>query len=151
MIRLQNTLDGSSKRQNAAPKKPVNRITIDPRTGFPVLLDPSATKARKGQAPPSDESDSEDGDYNSDDTMTSTMAKRGVIKRNKAESAEEKRARKAEVKAERAARRTEKRAVKNEFGMERKRQLKSREGKLSRENGDVASGNIRGIEVMRLS
>ena len=152
MLRLQGSLNRSKKKKarkaraddetasevsSVAPTK----IAIDPRTGFPLVLDP-------GQG--GDDDGGADSDATMDADELNAYAKRQAIGRNKAETPEEKRARKNEVKAERQARRQEKSSTKNTFAGERKRQIKTSARQLT-QAADVGKGNMRGVEVMKLS
>lgn len=141
ILSIRKTLDSDNGSSAPALKKrkPINKIAIDPRTGFPISV-----------APDSFEETKENGN-DSDTTMGEESAPRQqAVGRSRNETPEEKRARKAEVKAERQARRQEKSATRQTFGTERKRQLKGQAGKLG-QAADVAKGNTRGIEVIRLS
>ena len=151
MLRLQGSLDGSKKKRRGlqsitsqASSIPPARISLDPKTGFPVVL--------SAESPANDQGAAEDGDSDAtvDADAINGYAKRQTIARAKDETPEQKKARKAEVKADRQARRVEKKGTKETFGQERKRQIKTQQNRL-REAADVAKGNQRGIEVMKLS
>jgi len=101
----------------ARDNKPVPKITLDPRTGLPVVLDQANVKPPKGRRPPvhsiSEEEDEEDN-----------QPVRETVTRPRDESKEDKKARKQAVKAERQARRVDKKATKEQFSTEVKHQLK---------------------------
>jgi len=148
VIRANDALRNGRKDKIATDTK----ISIDPKTGFPVVLKAGESKPRKYQRQIIEEEDEEDG-ADSDATMDAeeiNEARRQTITRAKNETPEEKKARKAAVKEERAGRRAEKRSTKETFGQERRRQQKVKQNKLS-QAADVGKGNVRGIEVMRLS
>lgn len=153
VLRLQSSLNAKSKRKGK--EEPASKITIDPKTGFPVVLAPTDRNAqrplsgRNGDG--SDDDDDDGGD--SDATMDAEEMnghKRQTVARSRTETPAEKKARKAAVKEERQARRVEKKTTKESFGQERKRQQKVRQGKL-RDAADVSKGNSMGIDVIRLS
>ncbi|KAG5340744.1 Protein LTV1 [Termitomyces sp. T112] len=95
----------------ARDSKPVAKITLDPKTGFPTVVNPQQKLAFKKCAT----SRSDYQEYDSDDTDTPV---RQTITRPRNESKEDKKARKAAVKAERQARRIEKKATSEVFGSE---------------------------------
>lgn len=151
MLRLQGSLTGSKKKKSRKARADDDtasevssvaptQITIDPRTGFPLVLDPSQR----------DDDEGADSDATMDADELNAYAKRQAVGRNKDETPEEKRARKNEVKAERQARRQEKSSTKTTFAGERKRQIKTSARQLA-QAADVGKGNMRGVEVMKLS
>ena len=151
MLRLQGSLDGSKKKRKGpqsitsqASSIPPARISLDPKTGFPVVV------SANGQANGHDATEDGDSDATIDADELNMYAKRQTVARAKDETPEQKKARKAEVKAERQARRVEKKGTKETFGQERKRQIKTQQNRL-REAADVGKGNQRGIGVMKLS
>ncbi|KAG5645342.1 hypothetical protein DXG03_006404 [Asterophora parasitica] len=102
----------------ARDPKPVPKIHVDPKTGFPVVVDPLQNSHSKYKSARFQESDSDSG------SDTDTPA-RQTITRPRDESKEDKKARKAAVKAERQTRRADKKAVKEQFGAELKTQKRA--------------------------
>ncbi|KAF5352440.1 hypothetical protein D9756_005840 [Leucocoprinus leucothites] len=93
--------------------KNVPKISVDPKTGFPLVNGLSTHQPRRAVLTEDD----------SDDTETeSTAHKRTTISRPRNESKEEKKARKAALKAEKQNRRVEKRETKDQFAAELKAQ-----------------------------
>lgn len=121
-------------------KRTQAKIVIDPKTGFPVMLQPTE------QVEVQKDSDSEGTMQAIDEPGT----KRSTISRPRNETLAEKKTRKILVKEDRQSRRAEKRSTKETFGQERKKQQRFRQDKL-KDASDVGKGNIRGIEIMRLS
>ncbi|KAJ3571563.1 hypothetical protein NP233_g3672 [Leucocoprinus birnbaumii] len=92
----------------------VPKISLDPKTGFP-LVDVLSNNQIRRTLPPED-----DSDY---DTETeNTVNKRTTISRPRNESKDDKKARKAAAKAEKQNRRAEKRETKEQFAAELKTQ-----------------------------
>ncbi|KAK0246183.1 Low temperature viability protein-domain-containing protein [Armillaria nabsnona] len=85
------------------------KITLDPKTGLPSIVEPKQAKLR-AQSPEPD--------------LKRTL-RQATVTRPRNESPESKKARKAAVKVNRAARRAEKKATKEEFGSEFKVQVKT--------------------------
>lgn len=133
-----NSKPGKTTKQAEQPK-----ITIDPKTGFPVVLGPADADS------PDVESDAE-SDSTMDAEEANSGAKRQTITRPKGETAEQKKARKEQVKAEKQSRRLEKKATREAFGTERKRQMKVNKNHFLNA-ADVSKSNSRNIEVMSLS
>ncbi|KAG6878318.1 hypothetical protein C0993_008915 [Termitomyces sp. T159_Od127] len=96
--------------------KPVAKITLDPKTGFPTVVD-HEHKPKKADSSLIDHLDS-DNDEND-------IPVRQTITRPRDESKEEKKARKAGIKAERQTRRIEKKAMTEVFGSELKLQKRT--------------------------
>lgn len=119
------------------------KISIDPKTGFPVVTEPASANV------PDVESDAESDSTMDAEEMNSGM-KRQTIARPKGETPEQKRARKEQAKAEKQARRQEKKSTKEAFGTERKKQMKIKKNQTLNA-ADVARGNTRNISVMSLS
>ncbi|KWU43307.1 hypothetical protein RHOSPDRAFT_29726 [Rhodotorula sp. JG-1b] len=95
------------------------KITIDPKTGFPLIDGKSVLEPRGGGG---DDLIMEEEDEEEEEEE---FVIREVIKRPRTETAEEKKARKAAVKAERAVRREEKKGTKEAFNSETKRQKRA--------------------------
>lgn len=108
------------------------KITIDPKTGFPLVDGKSVLEPRGEDDTIMEEEDEEEEEE---------FVIREVIKRPRTETAEEKKARKAAVKAERAVRREEKKGTKEAFNSETKRQ-KRVQGRRVADGGaaDIKSG-----------
>ncbi|GAA5880368.1 hypothetical protein JCM3774_006738 [Rhodotorula dairenensis] len=108
------------------------KISIDPKTGFPLVDGKSVLEPRKDDTIMEDDEEAEEEEE---------YIIREVIKRPRAETAEEKKARKAAVKAERAVRREEKKGTKEAFNSETKRQ-KRVQGRRVADGGaaDIKSG-----------
>ncbi|KAK0505752.1 Low temperature viability protein-domain-containing protein [Armillaria luteobubalina] len=85
------------------------KITLDPKTGLPSIVEPKQAKLR-AQSPELD---------------SKRTSRQTTVTRPRDESPESKKARKAAVKVNRAARRAEKKATKEEFGSEFKVQVKN--------------------------
>ncbi|TRM61551.1 Low temperature viability protein-domain-containing protein [Schizophyllum amplum] len=105
-------------------KTAVPQITIDPKTGLPVVTQPNSQTRHSKAAPPPFADDTSGSDTETEATHRQTIA------RPKNESKEDKKARKAAVKAERQARRVEKKATKEQFDAEMqnaKRRLNGKE------------------------
>ncbi|KAG6842387.1 hypothetical protein C0991_007517 [Blastosporella zonata] len=105
----------------ARDPRPVAKITLDPKTGFPTVVDPQQKlqlKKAAGGRTSYQESDTDSG------SETDTPA-RQTITRPKDESKEDKKARKAAVKVERQARRIEKKTMSEQFGSELKLQMRT--------------------------
>lgn len=134
------------------------KITIDPKTGFPLVDGKSVLEPRGGDDTIMEEEDEEEEEefgesrlgltffpLNDTDSMlllcVNNAVIREVIKRPRTETAEEKKARKAAVKAERAVRREEKKGTKEAFNSETKRQ-KRVQGRRVADGGaaDIKSG-----------
>jgi protein LTV1 len=136
------------------------KITIDPKTGFPLVDGKSVLEPRGGDDTIMEEEDEEEeeeeefGESRPDMTLVPldgtdsvlllcaiAAVIREVIKRPRTETAEEKKARKAAVKAERAVRREEKKGTKEAFNSETKRQ-KRVQGRRVADGGaaDIKSG-----------
>lgn len=141
MLKLRSTLDAKASKVPKQADQP--KITIDPKTGFPVVLGPA-------DAGIPDEDNYAESDSTMDAEEMNENAKRQTITRPKGETAEQKKARKEQAKAEKQSRRQEKKATKEAFGMERKKQMKVRKNHLMNA-ADVSKGNSRNIEVMSLS
>lgn len=145
MLKLQGAL-GRQARQKGGQASADAKIVIDPKTGFPVVINP--VERMRSEAAGLDD------DQASDSTMDAEEAnsgmKRHTITREKGESAEQKKARKAQVKAEKQARRLEKKSTKEAFDSERKRQMKVRKNQL-RDAADISKPGVRSVEVMSLS
>ncbi|KAG6813997.1 hypothetical protein H0H92_004490 [Tricholoma furcatifolium] len=114
----------------ARDSRPVAKITLDPKTGFPTVIPPQQKQLKKipGVQASHQESDDDSG------SETDTPA-RQTISRPRGESKEDKKARKAAVKAERQARRIEKKATSEQFGSElklQKRTVANKEKKLKK-------------------
>lgn len=140
MLQLRGAVNAKAGRKGKQPEQA--KITLDPNTGFPVVLSSSDREAEA------------ESDVESDSTMDAeeinSGTKRQTIARPKGETPEQKKARKEQAKQEKQARRQEKKATKEAFGTERKRQMKVKKNQLTNA-ADVARGNTRNIEVMSLS
>lgn len=107
------------------------RIHIDPKTGMPVVTEKLSKKALVKQQEMMDaaqkslqEGDSDD-DFEEDDSEGSGDESENLgVKRNKAETKEEKKARKEAIKQEKKMRRETKKSTKTAFASERSRQEK---------------------------
>lgn len=141
MLRLRGAINGKATKD--ARREPQSKITIDPKTGFPVVIGPAGTEA------PEAESDADTDSTVDAEEMNSGM-KRQTIARPKGETPEQKKARKEQAKSEKQARRQEKKATKEAFGTERKKQMKVKKNQTLNA-ADVARGNTRNISVMSLS
>ncbi|CEQ42896.1 SPOSA6832_04766, partial [Sporobolomyces salmonicolor] len=122
------------------------QIKLDPKTGFPMvdgqMVVPSRGKGKKQEDMDVVMEDEEEDD----DDDEEDYAHRETIKRPRAETAAEKKARKAAVKQERQARRVEKKETKDAFGNEMKRQKKAQGRKVA----DGGAADIRpGVEGVR--
>lgn len=141
MLKIRGALNAKSGKSTKQAQQP--KITIDPKTGFPVVLGPDDA------AIPEAESDAEsDSTMDAEDLNNGT--KRHTIARPKGETPEQKKARKEQAKVEKQSRRQEKKATKQAFGTERKRQMKVNKNQFVNA-ADVSKGNGRKIEVMSLS
>ncbi|GLB35737.1 putative low temperature viability protein [Lyophyllum shimeji] len=103
----------------ARDSKPVAKIHLDPKTGFPMVVDSTPSKTISARARAALEKEEDDSGSNSDTPVRQT------ITRPRGESKEDKKARKAAVKAERQTRRADKKAVKEQFGAELKSQKRT--------------------------
>ncbi|POY73776.1 hypothetical protein BMF94_3316 [Rhodotorula taiwanensis] len=108
------------------------QIKIDPKTGFPMVDGKSVLEPKTEDTIMEEEEEGEEEEE---------YVIRETIKRPRAETAEEKKARKAAVKAERASRREEKKGTKEAFNSETKRQ-KRVQGRRVADGGaaDIKSG-----------
>ncbi|KXN88909.1 Protein LTV1 [Leucoagaricus sp. SymC.cos] len=93
--------------------KSVPKISLDPKTGFPLVNDLPSSNSRRGSSAEDDSNDTE---------AESTAVKRTTISRPRKESKEEKKARKSVAKTDKQDRRAEKRATKEQFEAELKAQ-----------------------------
>ncbi|KAG6846065.1 hypothetical protein H0H87_006429 [Tephrocybe sp. NHM501043] len=100
----------------ARDPRPVAKITLDPKTGFPTVVDPQQKNQPKKAAGGRTNCQEADTDSGSE---TDTPA-RQTITRPRNESKDDKKARKAAVKSERQARRIEKKTKSEQFGSELK-------------------------------
>jgi protein LTV1 len=141
MLRIRGSLNG--KGPKAAEDSQAARITIDPKTGFPVVINPVDSSM-------AEEGDGTESDSTVDAEEANSGMKRQTITRPKHETPEEKKARKMQVKAEKQSRKQEKKATTEAFGAERKKQMKVKKNHL-RDAADVAKGNTRNIKVTSLS
>ncbi|RDB28777.1 Protein LTV1 [Hypsizygus marmoreus] len=107
----------------ARDPKPVPKITLDPKTGFPIVVDPSQKAKPYVKSPRARAAQNEQKNDSGSDT--DTPCRRETIIRPRDEAKEEKKARKAAVKAERQTRRADKKAVKEQFGAELKVQMRA--------------------------
>lgn len=94
-------------------QRPVPKITIDPKTGLPIV---------KSKSHPDQSASSDDDD---DDDEEADHPQRVTITRPKNESKEDKKLRKQTVKAERQSRRVDKKAMKELFSTEMKNQTRT--------------------------
>ncbi|CAO3566881.1 unnamed protein product [Mortierella alpina] len=108
------------------------RIHIDPKTGMPVVTEKLSKKALQRRQEIADaaamaergEEGSDDEEEGSDDGSEDFEAENLGVKRNKAETKEEKKARKEAIKQEKKVRRETKKATKTAFASEKSRQEK---------------------------
>ena len=143
MLKLRGAVTSKAGRDANAKREQQAKITIDPKTGFPVVIEPASTSLDNA------ESDAESDSTMDAEEMNSGM-KRQTIARPKGETPEQKKARKEEAKVEKQSRRQEKKATKEAFGTERKKQMKVKKNQTLNA-ADVARGNTRNISVMSLS
>ncbi|KAG5636973.1 hypothetical protein H0H81_006218 [Sphagnurus paluster] len=113
----------------ARDPKPVPKIHLDPKTGFPTVVDALHKLQPKGQVARRQADFQISDSESSSDTDTPV---RQTITRPRGESKEDKKARKAAVKAERQTRRADKKAVKEHFSAELKSQKRVIENKEKR-------------------
>ncbi|KAG6911350.1 hypothetical protein DXG01_001021 [Tephrocybe rancida] len=132
----------------ARDPRPVAKITLDPKTGFPTVVDhqpKSQVKKAAGGRATYQESDSDSGSetdtpgkryrFHTLSTLFIKVVARQTITRPRDESRDEKKARKAAVKAIRQARRIEKKTTTEQFGSElkiQKRTIANKEKRLKK-------------------
>ncbi|KAF9451378.1 Low temperature viability protein [Macrolepiota fuliginosa MF-IS2] len=111
-----------------AKSKPVAKISLDPKTGFPLVNGLPSTTNGKTTSRSTNRAEDE-----SDDTETESPAHKHVtISRSRNESKDEKKARKAATKIEQQTRRAEKREMKEKFEAELKNQKRVLANKTQR-------------------
>ncbi|BGO98869.1 Cytoplasmic protein [Rhodotorula toruloides ATCC 204091] len=118
------------------------QIKLDPKTGFPTVNGETVFDGRPSAKKDGDTIMEED-EPEEDEEEEEEYVIRETVKRPRAETADDKKARKAAVKAERAARRQEKKGTKEAFESETKRQ-KRIQGRRVAEGGaaDIRSGQV---------
>ncbi|VDB86918.1 unnamed protein product [Peniophora sp. CBMAI 1063] len=94
----------------ARTSQPVPKITLDPRTGLPIVTPPTSAPTKRQRQPRAPSPPSSDTETETD------HPKHQTVTRLKNESKEDKKARKAAVKEQKSARRQEKKATKVAFG-----------------------------------
>ncbi|KAF5384949.1 hypothetical protein D9615_001147 [Tricholomella constricta] len=115
-------LENHPRLLRARDPKPIAKIHLDPKTGFPTMVNPvekTQLKSKSTRGHSSFQESDDDSDYDTDTPARQTIA------RPRDESKEDKKARKAAVKAERQTRRADKKAVKEQFGAELKSQKRT--------------------------
>ncbi|KAF8938586.1 hypothetical protein BGZ58_000622 [Dissophora ornata] len=113
-------------------EQPRRRIHIDPKTGMPTVTEKLSKKAlqrrKEIEEAEAAAAASANGDINSDDEFDSEEEEEDTenlgVKRNKAETKDEKKARKEAIKQEKKNRRETKKATKTAFASEKTRQEK---------------------------
>ncbi|EDR15863.1 uncharacterized protein LACBIDRAFT_301251 [Laccaria bicolor S238N-H82] len=108
----------------ARDQKPVPKVLLDRKTGFPVLAPTKSLENKSTERRVSLRSSSGTEGSDESDSESLTNGHRRTIARPRNEDKEDKKARKTAVKAERQTRRAEKKTTKVQFGAEVKDQMK---------------------------